>query len=57
MRPISWPMLVICNNEFAEQLSKVSKRFPYSTPKSPTMRIYIHLIGPHSILLADVSCS
>lgn len=54
LRPISYPMLVICNHEVAEQLTKASARYSSSTPKSPTLRDIWHLTGNNSILTDEV---
>ncbi|KAK4463055.1 putative sterigmatocystin biosynthesis P450 monooxygenase stcS [Cladorrhinum samala] len=51
LRPITWPMAVIARHEVAEQISRSSKLFPYSTPKSPTMAEFLRLIGPRSFLV------
>ncbi|KAL2175877.1 cytochrome P450 [Thermothelomyces heterothallicus CBS 202.75] len=51
LRPVSYPMVVINSHEIAEQVSRVSKLFPWSTPKSPTMWDLVRVIGPESILL------
>ena len=50
LRPVSYPMCVVTNHEVAEQISRTSKLFPWSTPKSPTLGDLVHLVGPHSIL-------
>ncbi|KAK4184333.1 putative sterigmatocystin biosynthesis P450 monooxygenase stcS [Podospora australis] len=53
-RPIfQYPMVVISSHEVAEQVSKSSKLFPWSTPKSPTFSEFVHLIGPRSILTRE----
>lgn len=49
-RPLDHAMLVICNHEVAEQLTKASTRWVSSTPKSPTLNEIWHLTGRHSIL-------
>ncbi|KAL2169224.1 hypothetical protein VTG60DRAFT_6304 [Thermothelomyces hinnuleus] len=46
LRPVSYPMVVINSHEIAEQVSRVSKLFPWSTPKSPTMWGLVRVIGP-----------
>lgn len=35
LRPINYPMLVVCDHEMAEQITKPSSRWSSSTPKSP----------------------
>ncbi|KAK4239550.1 hypothetical protein C8A03DRAFT_42869 [Achaetomium macrosporum] len=51
LRPVTYPMVVVTSHEVAEQISRVSKLFPWSTPKSPTMGALVSLIGPQSILV------
>ncbi|KAK4096710.1 cytochrome P450 [Parathielavia hyrcaniae] len=51
LRPASYPMVVVTSHEVAEQISRVSKLFPWSTPKSPTLGDLVQLIGPKSILM------
>ncbi|KAK4120994.1 cytochrome P450 [Parathielavia appendiculata] len=51
LRPASYPMVVVTSHEVAEQISRVSKLFPWSTPKSPTLGDLVQLIGPESILV------
>lgn len=53
LRPVSYPMLVICNNEVAEQLTRPSPQFTSSTPKSPTLADIWHLTGKNSIVTAE----
>ncbi|KAK4668316.1 uncharacterized protein QC763_000680 [Podospora pseudopauciseta] len=48
--PARYPMAVISSHEVAEQLSKATKQYPWSAPKSPTIADLVDLIGPHSIL-------
>lgn len=55
LRPLEWPMLVICNADVAEQITKASSRWSSSTPKSPTLRNIWHLTGKTSILTAEVT--
>ena len=50
LRPISYPMAVIANHETAEQVSRATKVFPWSVPKSPTVGDLVHLTGSRSIL-------
>jgi hypothetical protein len=57
LRPISYPMVVINSHEVAEQVSRASKLFPWSTPKSPTLDVLLRLAGKHSILTKEVSSS
>ncbi|KAI3123989.1 hypothetical protein DTO039G3_9161 [Penicillium roqueforti] len=53
LRPVSHPICVICDHDVAEQISKSSKLFPYSPPKSHTSRWYSDMMGPLSIVLAE----
>jgi len=52
--PVQPPLLIIANHEIAERVSRVSKLYPYSAPKSPTMHALSHIIGPESILVTEV---
>lgn len=54
VRPLERPMLVIANNEVAEQVTKASTRWISSTPKSPTLKDIHHLTGHNSILTDEV---
>ncbi|KAL2196601.1 cytochrome P450 [Corynascus similis CBS 632.67] len=51
LRPVSYPMVVVNSHEIAEQVSRVSKQFAWSTPKSPTLGDLVRVIGPESILM------
>ncbi|KAF2104605.1 cytochrome P450 52A11 [Rhizodiscina lignyota] len=53
MRPVHYNVVVIRSHIIAEQLSRVSKNYPYSTPKSPTMGDLQPIIGEHSIISAQ----
>ncbi|CAI7669517.1 unnamed protein product [Penicillium viridicatum] len=53
LRPVSHPMCVICDHDVAEQISKSSKLFQYSPPKSHISRSYNDMMGPLSIVLAE----
>jgi cytochrome P450 len=53
LRPVAFPMCVIASHEAAEQISRASKLFPWSTPKSPTVHTLVPLIGRRSILLKE----
>ncbi|CAI7671679.1 unnamed protein product [Penicillium discolor] len=53
LRPVSHPMCVICDHDVAEQISKSSKLFQYSAPKSHISRSYSDMMGPLSIVLAE----
>lgn len=55
LRPAMWPMLVVGTHELAEPISRATKEYPYSYPKGKTMKEYLHLLGPRSILLTEVS--
>ncbi|KAI1208156.1 cytochrome P450 [Annulohypoxylon truncatum] len=50
LRPINPPMVLVPGHSIAEQISKPSKLFPLSTPKSPTWTHMIPIIGKSSIL-------
>ncbi|KAI0117413.1 cytochrome P450 [Daldinia grandis] len=49
-RPINPPMVLFPSHDIAEQISKPTKLFPLSVPKSPTWTHMIPLIGSTSIL-------
>jgi len=53
-RPASWGMLLVANHEAAEQISRVTKQFPWSVPKSPSVQDIIHVIGYKSLLTQEV---
>jgi hypothetical protein len=55
LRPITYPILIISTHEAAERVTKSTKLFPWSVPKSPTMKGLQHLVGPLSLLTKDVS--
>lgn len=55
IRPISYAILIVSSHVVAEQISKVSKLFPTSTPKSPTIHDFTRLIGHESLLGKSVS--
>jgi hypothetical protein len=55
VRPAQRALGVICTHEVAEQVSKNTKSFPYSMAKSPTYAEFVHLLGPSSIVTAQVS--
>lgn len=55
LRPVNPPMALITSHSIAEQISKPSKVFPLSTPKSPTWTHMIPIIGTTSILGREVS--
>lgn len=55
LRPVSLPLLLVSDHEIAEQISKPSKLFPLSTPKSPTWTHMLPIIGSESILGREVS--
>lgn len=50
LRPIVPPMVLVSSHSMAEQISKQSSLFPLSTPKSPTWRHMIPIIGETSII-------
>ncbi|KAH8780055.1 cytochrome P450 52A11 [Diaporthe sp. PMI_573] len=53
LRPINYPMLIVCDHEIADQITKTSTRWASSTPKSPTLGDIWHLTGKHSILTSE----
>ncbi|KAK2025836.1 cytochrome P450 52A11 [Colletotrichum zoysiae] len=55
LRPAIRPMLLIRSHEIAEQVSRQSKMWPYSAPKSDTMLPLTPLFGPKSIVMAQGS--
>ncbi|KAK1965842.1 cytochrome P450 52A11 [Colletotrichum sublineola] len=55
LRPAMRPMILIRSHEMAEQVSRQSKMWPYSTPKSDTMMYLIPLLGERSIIMAQGS--
>lgn len=54
LRPVNPPMVLVSDHSIAEQISKPSKLFPLSTPKSPTWTHMIPIIGTTSILGKEV---
>ncbi len=54
LRPVSYPMVVINSHEVAEEVSRSSTKFPWSTPKSPTLGTLVRVTGPESILVKQV---
>lgn len=53
--PMQYSMAIICDHDVAEQVSKVSKTFHWSVPKSPTFSNLLPLIGYQSILINEVN--
>lgn len=47
-------ILVVCSPTIAEQISKASSRYPYSVPKSWTVKDIMPLLGKRSILSSEV---
>ena len=54
LRPITYPMVVINSHEVAEEVSRSSTKFPWSTPKSPTLGTLVRVTGAESILMKQV---
>lgn len=54
LRPVSYLMCIINGHEVAEQISRSSKLFQWSTPKSPTLADLQRLTGPESLLNKEV---
>ncbi|WQF82416.1 Putative cytochrome P450 [Colletotrichum destructivum] len=52
LRPLVRPMLLIRSHEIAEQVSRQSKTWPYSLPKSDTMLHLFPLLGERSIVMS-----
>lgn len=52
--PIVPPMVIVASHEVAEQISRPSKDFQYSAPKSRSVDRIMNLIGPNSILFKQV---
>ncbi|KAF9730673.1 hypothetical protein PMIN06_004166 [Paraphaeosphaeria minitans] len=50
VRPASYPLTVVNSHAVAEQISRVSKGFPTSVRKSPTIFEFTRLIGHESVL-------
>jgi hypothetical protein len=48
-------MLVICSPTIAEQITKASSQYPYSVPKSWTVKDLLPLVGKTSIISSEVS--
>ncbi|KAM7197006.1 Cytochrome P450 [Rhypophila sp. PSN 637] len=48
--PVQVPMLLVCDHDIAEQISKISNLFPWSTPKADITSHLNHLLGPTNIL-------
>lgn len=57
MRPKEPPLLFIFNGDVAEQLTKPTKQFPTSIPKTPGMKNLSPLVGERSLVNLDVSQS
>lgn len=56
MRPKEPPLLFIFDNSVAEQLTKPTKQFPTSIPKTPGMKNLSPLVGERSLVNLDVGC-
>ncbi len=54
LRPVTYPMVVINSHEVAEEVSRSTTKFPWSTPKSPTLGTLVRVTGPESILVKQV---
>lgn len=54
VRPASYPLTIVSSHAVAEQISKVSKGFPTSVTKSPTIFDFTRLIGHESLLSKEV---
>jgi hypothetical protein len=54
MWPLDYTILFVTSHKVAEQLSRSSKQFRYSSPKSPTMHQFDGLVGKGSMLMENV---
>ena len=54
IRPLNYPIVIVADHEVAEQVTRASKGFPYSLPKSPTMTYIDPLVGQHSLVSIKV---
>lgn len=52
--PIIEPIVVVNDHRVAEQISRPSTKYPFSTPKGYTLGRLVQLIGPSSIILKEV---
>jgi len=52
--PASWPVVLVANHEAAERVTKATKLFPWSTPKSATMGPLVYLTGTRSLICQEV---
>jgi len=48
-------MIIVCSPTIAEQITKVSSQYPYSVPKTWTVKDILPLVGKKSILNSEVS--
>lgn len=55
MRPKEPPLLFILDNNVAEQITKPTKMFSTSIPKTPNMKNLSPLVGERSLVNLDVS--
>lgn len=54
MRPKEPPLLFILDNSVAEQITKPTKQFSTSVPKTPNMKNLSPLVGERSLVNLDV---
>ena len=52
--PFQHPTVLIRSHDIAEQLTKPSKLFPHSVPKSPHIALVTELLGKDSMILKEV---
>lgn len=52
--PIVPPLVYIRSHDIAEQVTRTSTQFPYSTPKADSIERLSHLLGENSILQMEV---
>ncbi|RYC57895.1 hypothetical protein CHU98_g8307 [Xylaria longipes] len=50
LRPVNAPIVLVSSHDIAEQISRPTKLFPFSTTKSPTWTHMVPIIGERSIL-------
>lgn len=56
MRPKEPPLLFVMDHAVAEQMTKPTKQFSTSVPKTPNMKNLSPLVGERSLVNLDVGC-
>ena len=51
LRPLNYPVLLVASHKVAEQISRVTKLFPTSVNKSPTVGEFRRLMGSLLVVL------